>query len=53
MIIENRLKAKIDQMTDFIEFVKSEDSSKCWNDQIVDFYTKLDRFLEKLSKVPH
>lgn len=52
MIIENRLKAKIDQMTNFIEFIK-QDVSKTWNDQIVDFYIKLDKFLEKLSKVAH
>ena len=52
MIIENRLKARIDQMTNFIEFNK-QDESKSWNDQIVDFYVKLDKFLEKLSKVDH
>ena len=40
-------------MSNFIEFTKNEDISKSSNDQIVDFYTKLDKFLEKLSKVNH
>lgn len=50
MIIEKRLKAQIDQMSGFIEFTPNEDISHNWNEQIVDFYTKLDRFLEKLGK---
>lgn len=50
MILEKRLKAKIDQMSGFIEFTPKEEASHSWNEQIVDFYSKLDKFLEKLTK---
>ncbi len=50
MIIEKRLKAKIDQISGFIEFERKATLIEDWNDQIQTFCSKLDNFLEKLGR---
>lgn len=48
MINENRLKADIDQISNFIEFKKTDNLTEHWNDNIHYFCSRLDKFLEKI-----
>ena len=50
MIIENRLKARIDQISGVIEFTRKESVIEDWNNQIQNFCSKLDNFLEKAGR---